>query len=461
MTAEGSAESAPPSLLPVLALGLAAFLANFDITAVVMALPAIAREIDLGISGYAWTMDAYSLTFTGSLLVAGALADRYGRRRSMLCGNVVFAIASLGCGFAWNGPSLWAARAVQGIGAAFLVTAGIALIASAYPSPAARTRAFAWLGVMSGIAMALGPTIGGLVSAWVGWRWIFLINLLACAILAWGVPRLIGEERAASPRKLDFAGMVLLTAALCAVIEALLLGRSSTATSAGGLAAGLLLIALFVAQQRRREQAIFDPAVFAQPAVVGVGVLLFAVSVGFWAILVYLPLFLTGVFGWSSRTIGVALLCATFPMLVVPPLGGRLVNRVGWRWCFAIALVLVAMGNASLMVAAGGSAHQFAQIVFGMVAIGVGAALAHPQLSGAVVALVPAEMASMASAVTVVVRQAGFALGIAVLGMLLDPANPTGGFSWLFAAATVASLGGVAGGLLLLPRQAAGQSIGG
>src|SRR4051812_37578502 len=167
-------------LLPAAVLGMAAFLTQFDVTAVVVAMPAMAAELGFGVAAYAWVMDAYSLAFTGGLLAAGALADRYGRRRALLGGNIVFLAGSIACGFAAGGPVLWAARAVQGLGAAFVITGGIALLASTYTRPDERARAFALMGVISGTAMALGPTLGGLVSTWIGWRWIFLANIPLC-----------------------------------------------------------------------------------------------------------------------------------------------------------------------------------------------------------------------------------------------------------------------------------------
>lgn len=173
------------SMRPVLVLGLAGFLANFDVTSVVVPLPLIARELGLGVAGYAWVMNAYSLAFTGTLLVAGALADRHGRRKALLGGNIIFVVASVACGLAWNDLSLVLARAAQGFGAAFLVTGGFSLLASTYPDTPSHARAFSWLGVVTGVGMALGPTIGGLVASYAGWRWIFLANIPVCALIAW------------------------------------------------------------------------------------------------------------------------------------------------------------------------------------------------------------------------------------------------------------------------------------
>jgi MFS family permease len=444
------------SMTPALLLGMAAFLTNFDVTAVVIVLPALARQLGFGVAGYAWVMDAYSLACTGALLFAGASADRYGRRRAMLAGNGIFGIASLACGFAWDGPMLWAARVLQGVGAAFIVTGGIALIAATYEQAEARTRAFAWLGVMSGIAMALGPTVGGLVSSGIGWRWIFLVNLPACALVAWGVPRLVAEVRETVPRPFDVVGITLLTVALAVMVEALLLGRTSIAHLVGGMALSAFLLAVFAIQQRRIDKPVLDPRVFGQRAMIGVAILLFAVSIGYWAVLVYLPLFFAAAFGWSSEVAGIALLTATLPMLFLPPLGGWLVGRVGWRLHFALALAILAVGNVTITITLmlSGSTPAIIPILCGMICIGVGVALAHPQLSGAVVALVPADQVGMASAVTVVMRQAGFAIGIAVLGAVLRAEGLAISYVWLFSIAAFASAAGLVAALALLPAPA-------
>lgn len=437
---------------PALALGMAAFLTNFDVTAVIVALPTIAHELKLGIADYAWVMDAYSLAFTGALLVAGALSDRYGRRKAMLLGNLAFAVASLTCGLAWDGLSLSLARAAQGVAAAFVVTGGIALIATTYPQAEARTRAFSWLGVMSGIAMALGPTLGGIISSWLGWRWIFLANIPACALVAWVVPRLIDEARGVIQRPIDIVGMALLTSALFVLIESMLRGRSVPKALLVGCGLTFLLLAAFVFQQRRRAQPIFDPTVFLRPAMVGIATLLTSVSIGYWALLVYLPPFLAAALGLSTDMGGIALLAATLPMLFVPPLGGRSVTALGWRWHFALALAIMTMGSALFAVAlTSGGAWEPWLIVGAMILSGIGAALAHPQLSGAVVALVPAEQAGMASAVTIVMRQAGFAIGVAALGALLSNTEQADAYAWLFTCAAAACGSGILAAIMLLP----------
>ena len=441
-------------LLPATVLGMAAFLTQFDVTAVVVAMPAIAAELGFGVAAYARVMDAYSLAFTGGLLAAGALADRYGRRRALLGGNIVFLAGSIACGFAAGGPVLWAARAVQGLGAAFVITGGIALLASTYTWPDGRARALALMGVISGTAMALGPTLGGLVSAWMGWRWIFLANPL-CLLAILAVPRLVAELRGPAGGPLDWSGIVLLTLALGLAIESLLMGRAAPVRVAVGLGASACLLAIFAMQQRRRPAPMFDPAVFGRPVMIGISSLLIAVSIGYWAVLVYLPPFLGAAFGWTGSSVGFALLFATLPMLLLPPYGARLAKRWGWRRLFATAMLVLLAGDLTLMLIASGwlpnTGVILAAAATGMMLIGLGAALAHPQLSGAVVALVSPDQTGMASAVTVVMRQGGFALGIAALGASLPYETAAASYVWPWLIAALASAGGLIAASSLLP----------
>ena len=328
-------QASEPGTAPVrpiaitLALGLSTFLTLFDVTAVVVAMPGIAKSLDFTVTGVAWVIDAYSLAFTAALLAAGSLADRYGRRRSMLSGNALFLVASVACAVAPNGPMLLGARVFQGIGAAFMATGAIALVAGAFPTPDQRARAFGALGVIGGVAMALGPTLGGLLASWLGWRWIFYANIPFCAALALAVPRLVGESRDLDGRPLDLLGIGLLTIAVGLAVDSLLRRDGATGVRVACATGSVIAALLFVVQQRRSSRPVFDPLVFATPAMLGVGALLTALQFGYWAVLVYLPLFLSAALNVSMDIAGVALLAATLPMLLVPLIGGRLATRWG------------------------------------------------------------------------------------------------------------------------------------
>lgn len=441
------------SVLTTLALGLSTFLILFDVTAVVVAMPAVAKDVGLEVSGLAWVIDAYSLAFTGALLASGALADRLGRRRCMLAGNAVFLVASIACGMALSEPMLLAARAIQGVGAAFMATGGTALVATAFPNVALRARAFGVIGVLSGVAMALGPTLGGFLAAWLGWRSIFFANVPFCLALAFAVPRLVAETSEREGRRLDAVGISLLTIALGLVIDALLRRDGSLAVRAACLVGGAVSALLFIRQQWRSPHPVLDPRVFGTFVMAGVAALLTAIQFGYWAVVVYLPLFLSAALQMSMEMAGVALLAATLPMLLVPLIGGRLATHWGWRRLFTIAFGLVLIGDVSLVGAAlsGSPEMHLAASVIGMSAIGVGAALANPQLSGIALALAPPAQMGMVSAVTFVVRQVGFAISVAALGVMFGTVNAAAEFARPFALAALVALLGMIAALVLLP----------
>jgi MFS family permease len=337
---------------------------------------------------------------------------------------------------------------VQGIGAAFLITGAIASIAAIFPSPAARARAFGIVGVMSGISMALGPTLGSAISAWIGWRWIFLANVPFCILIAVAIPNLISEAREKRGRPIDWPSVVVLALALGVAIEAFLLAHVSLFYLVVGLAMAALLFAVFIRLQRHQSMPMFDPNLFRSRPMIAATILLIAVSIGYWALLVYLPLFLGVALGWTGEEAGMGMLLLTLPMLVIPPMAARLGAYLGWRTLFGAALASMALGGALLAVAALTEDPGLVMIetIIGMLVIGSGTAVAHPHLSAIVLALVPADAAGMASAITVIARQGGFAIGVALLGAAM-PA----GFAMVFAIAAVASAVGCAA-CILLPR---------
>lgn len=433
-----------------------AFLILFDVTAVVVAMPAIAKDVGLDVSGLAWVIDAYSLAFTCALLASGALADRFGRRRCMLAGNAVFLVASVACGLASSESMLLAMRVVQGAGAAFVATGGTALVASAFPNVAQRARAFGVMGVISGVAMALGPTLGGFLAACLGWRWIFFANIPFCLALALAVPLLVAESNERGERRLDPVGTALLTISLGLAIDALLRREASVVLRFACLVGGAVTAVLFIWQQWRSPRPVLDPRVFATSIMAGVVALLTAVQFGYWAVLVYLPLFLSAAIHISMEWAGTALLAATLPMLLVPLIGGRLAVHWGWRRLFTIAFGLVAIGDGCLVIAALSEVPEMrlTTAISGMTIMGIGAALANPQLSRVVLALAPPTQAGMASAVTFIVRQAGFAVSIATLGLTLRAIDTAAQFVQPFALAAVVALLGMTAAHVLLPAKA-------
>lgn len=442
----------PPSLglAPALAIGAVLSMTQLDVTALAVALPVIDRDLHLGPVASAWVMDAYSLAFASLLLAAGALADRFGRRRALLLGTLLFAAASALAALAWDGPTLWFARAAQGAAAALLLAGGLSVLSLAYPEPAGRARAFGLMGTISGAAMALGPAVGGLLASLLGWQWIFILNLPVCLVAGWAVIRLVRESLADQPRPVDLPGLLMLSLAISLPVHAAL-GAGASPWQWAEFSAAVVMAVAFACRQRSRAVPLLDPALLARPPQVGTGLVLVFLSVGYWAVLVHLPRFFEAAFGLESRETGFAMLVATLPMVFLPPLGARMVQRWGFGFGVAAGLAVVSAATAGLAMAVWSEVPSLPLVLGLASAAGAGAGLINSQVSAALVAMAPRAQAGMASAVATILRQAGFALGIALLGVAVQ-AEVAGGpaYARSFLIASAAALAAVAVAVLLL-----------
>src|SRR4051812_5653606 len=236
---------------------LATVMLMLDISVVNTALSHIADELDTGLSGLQWVVDAYTLPLAATVLTAGVLADRYGRRGAFAAGLALFSVASAVCGLAPNIGSLVAARAVQGLGASLLFATALALIAQVTPAAELRAKALAAYGASIGAAFAIGPFVGGALVSAFGWRAIFLINVPLGVVALWIAVRYVAESRDPQARRVDLVGQATLIGGLFGVVYALLRGNDAGWGSTGILAAligGVALLGAFaVAELRGRE----------------------------------------------------------------------------------------------------------------------------------------------------------------------------------------------------------------
>src|SRR4051795_2565707 len=228
-----------------------------DIAVVNTALSRIAEDLHTGLSGLQWVVDAYTLTLASTVLSAGFLADRLGRRRLFTIGLSLFTLASLACGMAGNITMLNSARAVQGIGAAIMFAVSLALLANAFPNPKERAGAFAAYGAAIGASFAVGPLVGGLLTSGLDWQWIFLVNLPIGIFCLWITRAYVQESRDPSTQGIDWPGQITLTAGLFLLVLALLrgndLGWTSTAILAELIGAAVALVAFVIIESRVRE----------------------------------------------------------------------------------------------------------------------------------------------------------------------------------------------------------------
>ena len=274
------------------------------------------------------------------------------------------------------------------------------------------------------------------------------------------MPQLVADSNGSEARPIDSVAIVLLTISLGLAIDALLRRDGSLTVRAASIAGSASAAFLFGWQQWRNPNPLLDPRVFKTSAMAGVGALLTTIQFGYWAVLVYLPLFLITGLHVTMEVAGVALLAATLPMLLVPLIGGRLVTYWEWRHLFTFAFGLIAIGDVLLVIAAlsSGPAIHLSATIFGMATIGVGAALVNPQMSGAVLALTPPAQLGMASAVTMIARQAGFAISVAVLGAMLGAVDATAAFAKPFTLAAIMALLGTTAALTLIPAKSTQHS---
>nr|WKF61483.1 Multidrug resistance protein Stp [Paraburkholderia busanensis] len=391
-----------------------------DTNVVAVSLPSIARSFHASFADVEWVVSAYMVAFASCLLPAGALADRFGRKRMLLLGLAVFFLASLGCGAAPSALLLNLARAVKGVGAAMLLTAALAVIANTFHEGPARVRAWAVWGTCMGLATTIAPLVGGVITQWLGWRWIFLLNLPVCAVLAWCASRAIGESRNPQRGPLDAAGGILFGLALSlgiwALIEVPADGLASRATVVR-LAGCVLLLGAFIQVQRVRRHAMVDLALFRQPRFVAGVLAMFGYAACAQVMMTFLPLYLQNAFGLSAVAAGVGMLPFALAMVVGPYLGARLGKRLSAPAMLSAALLLIALGN--LLTAFVASDARYAFVAVGMIVTGLGAGMLNGDTQKAIMACVPPERTGMASGISTTTRFTAIVTSVGVLGAVL------------------------------------------
>ncbi|TEA77431.1 MFS transporter [Allopusillimonas ginsengisoli] len=388
-----------------------------DTNVVGIILPTIARDLNASFADIEWVISTYVLCFAALLLPAGSVSDRYGRKRIFLSGILLFAVASLACGLAPSAQALYVARAVQGAGAAFLLAPALAIIGHAFQEEGERAHAWAIWGGIMGLTMVLSPLAGGLINAFMGWRWAFHLNIPICAALAIAVVKIIEESRDPSPGSLDFIGIGLFASAMFICTWALILGPEkgwlSIAVSSRIVLSAFLFL-LFYLVERRRQHPMLDLALFSSWPFVGAVLAMFAYAATAQVMASLLPLFLQNAQGHSSLTAGVGMLPFALAMLVLPQVGRWLSRYMASFHILTLGLAIVAFGNAVMM----GAAHSGnnTALVAGMTILGSGGGLLNGETQKAIMGTIPRHRAGMGSGISTTSRFSGILLGFAGLG---------------------------------------------
>ncbi len=407
--------------LALAVLCVTVLIVNLDNTVLNVALPTLVRDLNATSSDLQWTVDAYILVFAGLLLAAGSLADRVGRKKTFLVGLVVFAAGSAWAAFSGDVSTLIAARASMGVGGALMIPSTLSIISDMFRDRAERQRAIALWGGTIGIGVALGPIIGGLLLTHFWWGSIFLINVPIAAVGLLAAPWLVPDSRNADAQAPDFLGAAASIAGigmvLWSIIEAPTHGWSSPLVISMG-AAGLAVLALFAAWERITTHPLLHLSFFRQRSFSAGLPAVAAVTFGLYGALFVLTQFMQFFLGYTPLQAGVRVLPAAAALVVVAPPSAWLVRVIGTKLTMAAGLALIAAGLWQISGAT--VTTTFAGTVLGMVLLGAGAGLAMPTATGSVIGSVPETDSGVASATNATAIQFGGALGVAVVGSLLD-----------------------------------------
>ncbi|UOZ11003.1 MFS transporter [Amycolatopsis sp. WQ 127309] len=388
-----------------------------DISVVNVALPSIRRDLHASPAGQQWTIDAYTLVLAGFLVLAGSTADRVGRKRVFLTGLAVFGAGSLLCGLAPGIGWLIAARALQAAGGTMLNPVAMAIVATAYPAPAERARAIGVFGAMSGLALVLGPILGGLLVDGFGWRAVFWVNvpIVAAAIVA--TARFVPESRAARTRRFDPVGQVLVVLVLGSVVAAIIGSRGlgwSSPVVLGLLAVAALGVTGILVYEPRRADPLLELRLFRSVSFSAAIVMAVFALCGFGAFLFVTTQYLQDVRGLSALDAGLCLLPVGALVLVLSPVTGRLVGTRGPRLPLVVAGSALALGGAASVWF--GPATPLVAVLAVSLLFGVFLGTVNPPITTTAMAGMPGSMAGVAASLASTGRQTGTTLGVAIAG---------------------------------------------
>lgn len=434
-----------------LVTALGAFMASLDLSIVNVAFPALERAFAHDTrASLSWVLTAYAIVFGSLLVVAGRTADRLGGRRVFFSGLAIFCGGSLVCALAPSVAALVLGRVVQGVGAATLLPASLGLLLGAYPKER-RSEVVALWGGIGALAVATGPSLGAALITGFGWRAAFYVNL-PVGLLAWILGRraLVRARGTASSARPDFAGVVLLSAALGGLVLAISEGPSWGWTSSrvlGALAGALVLGAVFLQRSRRHPEPVLDLRLFRARSfrVANAAVVLY--SMGFFAMLLGNILFLTSVWHYSILAAGLAVTPGPLVVAAVSGPAGKLAGRRGFRPVLLVGFGIFALGLLWYVARVGTHADYPGAWLPGTLIVGLGIGLTFPVLSAAAVASLEAARYAVGSAVNQTARQVGGAVGVASLVVILGTPTTSvaalDGFRhlWLFAAAVTVLAG--------------------
>ncbi len=402
---------------------VAVFMVSLDNLVVTTALPVIKADLGASLSGLEWTVNAYTLTFAVLLLTGAALGDRFGRKRMFVVGLALFTVSSALAALAPSIGALIAARALQGVGGAIVMPLTLTILSGAV-SPARRGMALGIWGGVAGLAVALGPVVGGAVVEGLSWQWIFWLNVpIGLVLLPIAVLRL--SESKGPNRSLDLPGLGLASAGLLGIVWGLIRGNEHGWTSlgvAGPIIAGFVLLGAFVLWERRSPEPMVPLRFFRNRAFSAANVTSLLMSFGMFGSIFLLAQFFQVVQGYSPLEAGLRTLPWTAMPILVAPIAGMFSDRIGARPLLVGGMALMALGLAWIAFVTSPTV-PYAQLVPAFVLAGVGMSLYFAPVANLVLSTVARKEEGKASGVNNTIREVGGVFGVAVLASVFSAAG--------------------------------------
>jgi EmrB/QacA subfamily drug resistance transporter len=402
------------------AVSVGLFVIMLDNTVVNVALPSMQRSLHMTLSELEWVVAGYALTFAAFMLTGGKLADLLGRRLIFMIGLAVFTGASLACGLAPSGGFLIAARVVQGLGGALMNPATLSIITATFPPRQRGTAIGIWAGV-SGMALAIGPLVGGLLTEHVNWNWIFFINVPIGIVGLLLIPVLIDETRDTSHnQRPDAPGLVSSAVGLFALTYAFIEANNFGWTSPRILAAFAVAVAslvVFALLERHQRTPMLDLSLFKNRTFSGANTAMLFVGLAMFGTFFYVSLYMQKVLDYSPVQAGASFLPMTILVILIAPVAGKLADRWGSRWLVGGGMTLLAA--MLLYYSQLGASESFLALLPGLLMGGFGMSLTMTPTTAAAMSAVAVDKAGVGSAVLNSSRQVGGSLGIAVMGAIV------------------------------------------
>jgi EmrB/QacA subfamily drug resistance transporter len=394
-------------------------LVTMDVTIVNVALPAIRNDLHASVAGLQWSIDGYSVIVASFFLLAGTIADRFGRRRTFQLGLCVFSLGSLLCSLAPSTPALIAFRMMQAVGGSMLNPVAMSIIVNTFLDPRDRARAIGIWGAVFGVAMAAGPPLGGLLIEAIGWRSIFWINVPLGIVGLVLTARIIPESRAERPRRFDLVAQAFVIVALFALTATVIDGRRAGWTSwpiAVGFSTAFACVAGFVAWESRRREPMLDLRLFRSVPFASATLLAVIAFAAFNGFLFLNSLYLQESRGMHASTAGLATVPIALALMVCSPISGRLVAAGRARVALVVAGAAMSIGALLLTALAPGTSIAYLVVAYAIFGVGLGTINA--PITNTAVSGMPRSQAALASAVASTSRQVGASLGVALAGSL-------------------------------------------